>query len=926
MKPQASGKNKAKDFEFRTLFGDDTPPETSPKQYEFKVCELETIKAFMESHHYSRSSNVAAVYCFALMSKRKGIVGAAIYSKPAMNSIYKLYANKEEDVVELRRLVCIDDTPKNTESFFVGKTLRWLVQNTNKKTVVTYADPSFGHVGHAYRACNMKYDGVGGNTVVLELPVEKCVHDGSACLGEGKKICQVHDRNMRSKTKDGRDFTPAALHLRELYKQGIAKLVPRKPKHRYHYHLEELRTGKTQKCRQCETVKFPAVALSENNKNNTNNTPSLGLNSIVNTSLNTSVQDSEQIKEKQTPISKPKTFFLKESQHNSVFPTDWKPNLAKQVKELLPSFVVFDFEWNESGEIFAASFVNDDRQDVFLKTDFVDNTTYVETIQQTLLDYDVSIGWNSLGMNGQESDLDILKLNAERCGLEPVFNSQYRTITGKEHIDLMRVFRKLLVQGSMFKNRYRDLKLETVSQCFLNRGKIGYGEDAKNYDDEKLKQYVLNDSLLVFDLLSVGMFDEETDKPKFNGALLETMNAIAKLVDMPLSKVCNTSLSVWWSKIFEQIEAPESLDNFKIKPGDFAYQGGELIEPTPGLYKDVDVIDVQSLYPTMIENYNLSHETVCCECCKDDPLAKIPNEVIPRNYWVCRKNAGILATFIRSMKAERVKQKEAGNKAQAEGLKILINGAYGLYGSSVFKYSDRRVAELVTATARWTNFKAIKPITEDNGFKVIYGDTDSLFLVKTKPDADIGDVLTIVKEAHGVIVEHEKIFREMVITKKKHYMGAQVKKNGSIKVVTKGLEWIKGDRGKWVNNTGKKLEEAFKKQENCFAVVESALNDLNQDKVPAKDLLLGQRITKNAEDYKGNTLQKKIALLSGETAGNVAHFYKGYGGEPTLDSTKIDKKRYRELLLNCFQDVLALMKHDVTLLTRDSQTLDFLWK
>ena len=138
------GYNKSKETGFsQTLFGSDEPKETSPKQYEFKAnCPLEYVRKFMEQHHYSRSAEVAAKYCFALVSNRVGIVGVAIYSKPAMNSIFKLYAEKEDDVVELRRLVCIDDTPKNTESYFVGKTLRWLVLNTQHKAMVTYADPS----------------------------------------------------------------------------------------------------------------------------------------------------------------------------------------------------------------------------------------------------------------------------------------------------------------------------------------------------------------------------------------------------------------------------------------------------------------------------------------------------------------------------------------------------------------------------------------------------------------------------------------------------------------------------------------------------------------------------------------------------------------------------------------------------------------
>jgi len=244
----------------QTLFGFEEKKEESAKEYEFVPnCPLTFIRDFMETYHYSRSAEVSAMYCFALVSKRIGVVAAMIFSKPAMNSIFKLYADKEEDVLELRRLVAIDDTPKNTESYFLGKALRWLVLNTDKKTVVTYADPTFGHVGHAYRACNFVYDGLSGSTQVLEIPIEQCVHSGR-CKAEGKPFCQVHDRNMRCKTDSG-EFTQAALLLRKMHEDGVAKLVHREPKHRYHYHLESLRTKKAQTCRMCDELKTGQVKL-----------------------------------------------------------------------------------------------------------------------------------------------------------------------------------------------------------------------------------------------------------------------------------------------------------------------------------------------------------------------------------------------------------------------------------------------------------------------------------------------------------------------------------------------------------------------------------------------------------------------------------------------------------------------------------------
>ena len=77
-----------------------------------------------------------------------------------MPNIWKKYAKAERKVIELKRLCCIDNTPKNTESYFIGKTLRWLKQNTDYDLVVSYADTFYGHSGVIYKASNFKHVGM----------------------------------------------------------------------------------------------------------------------------------------------------------------------------------------------------------------------------------------------------------------------------------------------------------------------------------------------------------------------------------------------------------------------------------------------------------------------------------------------------------------------------------------------------------------------------------------------------------------------------------------------------------------------------------------------------------------------------------------------------------------------------------------------
>ncbi len=73
-------------------------------------------------------------YCFGLFDN-KNLIGVIMYGQIAMANVWKKYVKKENDLIELRRLCCIDDTPKNTESYFIGFTLRWLKKNTTYSKV-----------------------------------------------------------------------------------------------------------------------------------------------------------------------------------------------------------------------------------------------------------------------------------------------------------------------------------------------------------------------------------------------------------------------------------------------------------------------------------------------------------------------------------------------------------------------------------------------------------------------------------------------------------------------------------------------------------------------------------------------------------------------------------------------------------------------
>lgn len=115
-------------------------------------------------------------------------------------------------------MCCIDNTPKNTESYFIGKTLKWLKRNTGIKKVITYADETYNHKGIIYQATNFKYLGM--------------TPPGKIIIYKGK---QYHDRAIRQKYK--RVLKSFAKELKEALKNNEAYYKTTKGKNIYIYTL-----------------------------------------------------------------------------------------------------------------------------------------------------------------------------------------------------------------------------------------------------------------------------------------------------------------------------------------------------------------------------------------------------------------------------------------------------------------------------------------------------------------------------------------------------------------------------------------------------------------------------------------------------------------------------------------------------------------
>lgn len=192
----------------------------SVTNYIVEQCPRSEIVDFVETHHYSKNMNGLHIsYCFKLMDGDT-MIGAMVYGSLGMLGVAEKYNPNPSKILELKRLVCIDDTPKNTESYFIGWTLRWLQRNTDLEMIISYADKTFGHEGVVYKATNFE------------------------CMGETStgKVIMWNGRRYHGKTlrnKHNGKLKPVAIELKNALDNGSAEYVETLTKNIYIYRFKK---------------------------------------------------------------------------------------------------------------------------------------------------------------------------------------------------------------------------------------------------------------------------------------------------------------------------------------------------------------------------------------------------------------------------------------------------------------------------------------------------------------------------------------------------------------------------------------------------------------------------------------------------------------------------------------------------------------
>ncbi len=478
--------------------------------------------------------------------------------------------------------------------------------------------------------------------------------------------------------------------------------------------------------------------------------------------------------------------------------------------------------------------------------------------------------------NGDNFDLNYMFHRAEKLkidkDLNPIHVKRGFGIMAKAecdlrkgiHIDVFNFFFNRSISGYAFGGSYQSASLNAISEALLGEKKYEHEEDIHDMEYDILSWYNLKDSILTLDLT------------KFNNSLVWNLIIfLCRITKLPIHDMIRRQISTWIQNIFyfehrrKKILIPRKSEISEAKKGgalmsksnDQKFQGAYVIDPVPGIHYDVVVMDFASLYPSIIKEFNLSYETVLCPH-KDDE----DNLIKGTPYHICSHKMGIFAYVVGFFRDTRVKyfkpkssDKNLTQKQRSyyhtiqQALKVFINASYGVFGSKNFPLFCLPVAESTTGIGQYSIKQTIKK-AEELGVKVLYGDTDSVFLLNPS-SSQMKEISDWSKKELDLDLEEEKTYQFLALSqRKKNYVG--------IYKDTKYVD-IKGLVAK-KKNTPEFIKKAFS---DLLEILKEITNDdeFLKAKKDIKNLIIsnfkkiGKPNTFNLEDYAINiTMQKKL--------------------------------------------------------------------
>jgi DNA polymerase-2 len=539
-------------------------------------------------------------------------------------------------------------------------------------------------------------------------------------------------------------------------------------------------------------------------------------------------------------------------------------------------------------------------------------------------DPDVITGWNVI-----DFDLRVLAKRFAACGVPfdvgrtadeaSLVDREGRRaafkVPGRAVLDAMR-----LMRGSG--ERFDDLSLEAVARGVLGEGKSVSTRGLAKLDElDRLRReepvafcaYCLRDSELVLRILAKTGLDTLTARR---------------------AALTGVSLDLAWTSIpaFERIYAAELRRRRVLPPPRAEHRvsgamGGTVLDAVPGFFSNVLVFDFRSLYPSIMRTFNI------------DPLAYAraaareprSDDLVAPNGARFTREAGVLPEIITRYADEREAALAAGDDTAAYVYKILQNSFYGVLGADGCRYARTELAGAITSFAK-VFLTAARDFFEQRGLRVLYGDTDSVFVVSGLGDGAGFDDLTdfgvrAADELNAAItariqreyavssylrIRCEKAYRRFFIPRLKSdttgegrgrakgYAGLRLGPSGASEVEVRGMEAARSDftplaRRFQVELLARTFDGAGEAEvrELCTDVVAR----LQRGELDA-ELVYRKSLRRAAADYGSETPQVRAARLLGWTGerGRISYVMTQSGAEPVeaRSGARLDYEHYLE--------------------------------
>ncbi len=349
---------------------------------------------------------------------------------------------------------------------------------------------------------------------------------------------------------------------------------------------------------------------------------------------------------------------------------------------------------------------------------------------------------------------------------------------------------------------------------------------------------------------------------------------LSSLTGLPLDQVGSASVGfrLEWYLMRASYGYNELIPN-RVERLYEPYKGAIVLEPVKGVHENIAVLDFTSMYPNIMIKYNIGPDTYVELGCDEASC-----NIIPELGYRFRKDPpgfykAVLETLIEMRKAVRdLMRKYPQDSAEyrvlderQKALKVLANASYGYMGWVGARWYFRQGAEAVTALGRDIISKAIL-LAKELGLKVIYGDTDSLF-VEYGPR--IERFIMLVMDKLGLEIKVDKVYRRIFFTEaKKRYIGLTT--DGLVDIV--GFEAVRGD---WAE-IAKEVQElvaysilAEGSISKAVEIVNNMVRELKEGRIPLDKLIIWKTITKPLGEYEVSAPHISAARRLLEMGGRV---------------------------------------------------------